>query len=659
MPSPESSATRSEFPELTVPVCLGLVLVLALLTFGRATFQAFPFVWDDRSAVAGSVEMQSGNVGATAARAFLAPADPADHTHTYRPVATVSFALNSMLTGYYSPAFHAVNLALHLLAVALLFFLARALLGSVAGAAAAAALLASHPLAAGVVGWVAGRAELLGLIFALGAALAYRRGTAGLRDSPGLLGAAWALALLSMLSHESGLALLLVLPFFDRMAPGFKPARGFREFLSRQGGLWVVAFLYVALRVHAHPNGLDMGPGQEVRPLLAAMTTGRALFYDVLVALVPWLTTVLAPLALSGPKGLEMVNEGGGTLGALAVPALLAMLALSIWVMARRRAAGMGLLWFWLALLPMLDLSLASSTTPDRAMYLPLAGLSVSFGALAMWLFGRLRSRGAALAVVLGCLLLNSGVGISRVGLWKDEVSLPQTLAERHPKNVAVLNELGAALGRSGKPEEALQAFRKARAADSLDVRAVSNLALAYTRAGQPDSALLVLLPALRAGSGLPELHLAAAEALMAKGKTSEAISEYADILDNDTTNVQAHMGLAQVYYRLRNLPEATFELERAREFAPRDPRVHNNLGLAYFDTRKFEAAEIEFRRAIQLDGSAPQFYYNLARLKYQQGQYAEALPPVDKLVELLPGNPGPRALRDTIQARIARGTKR
>ncbi len=659
MSSQATNPNRFELPELTVPVGLGLALVLALLTFGRATFQAFPFVWDDRSAIAGSTEMQGGQVAAVARQAFMGPADPADHTHAYRPVAAVSFALNSMLTGYRSPAFHAVNLLLHLVAVALLFFLARASLESVAGAAAAAAMLASHPLAAGVVGWVAGRAELLGLVFALGAALVYRRSTSSGRDSIGLLAAAWVLALLSMLSHESGLALLLALPLLDRWAPGFQPARGMGSFFSRQGGLWAAAFLYLALRVHAHPAGLDAGIGSEARPLFAALTIGRALFYDVLVALLPLLTTVLSPLVVSGPRGLEVVNEGSGALGALAVPALLVMLALSIGVLMRHRAAGVGLLWFWLALLPLLDLSIVTATTPDRALYIPLAGLSIAFGALAMWLFRRLPSPRTALVAVLGILLVHTGVGIARVGLWKDEVSLPQTLAARHPQNSTALTELGAAYGRSGKTEEALKTFRAARSVDSLDARAACNLALAYVRAGKPDSAILVLGPALRNSPGMPELHLAAAEALLAKGEVAEAMSSYADVLDHDTTNVTAHMGMAQIYYGQHQLPEAVIELQRALEFAPRDPRIHNNLGLVYFVARRFDEADKEFRRAIQLDGSVSQFYYNLARLKYQQGQYAEAMPPVQKLMELLPGNPGPRALRDTIQARLSRGAPR
>ena len=46
--------------------------------------------------------------------------------------------------------------------------------------------------------------------------------------------------------------------------------------------------------------------------------------------------------------------------------------------------------------------------------------------------------------------------------------------------------------------------------------------------------------------------------------------------------------------------------------------------------------------------------HYNLARVKYMQGDYESVLPEVDKLIALLPGNPGPVSLRDTVLARMA-----
>ena len=94
-------------------------------------------------------------------------------THQYYPLVFSSFWLDHKLFGLAPAGFHALNVLLHLLNVALVFRLARRL--AIPGAAFVAGLFALHPMMVESVAWVSERKNVLSGAFYLGAFLAYLR----------------------------------------------------------------------------------------------------------------------------------------------------------------------------------------------------------------------------------------------------------------------------------------------------------------------------------------------------------------------------------------------------------------------------------------------------------------------------------------------------
>jgi len=93
----------------------------------------------------------------------------------YRPLTSLSFALNWALTGASPAPFHAVNVALHVVVCLLLFAALRRLGAGSSTSFAAAVLFAVHPLHTEAVTWIVGRAELIGAAFFLGGWLVHLR----------------------------------------------------------------------------------------------------------------------------------------------------------------------------------------------------------------------------------------------------------------------------------------------------------------------------------------------------------------------------------------------------------------------------------------------------------------------------------------------------
>ncbi|MGH9868357.1 MAG: hypothetical protein ACREAA_09365, partial [Candidatus Polarisedimenticolia bacterium] len=118
-----------------------------------------------------------------------------DYGNLYRPLTILSYAANHAVSGLEPWSYHAVNLALHALASALVVVLAVALGLPVGAAAAAGLLFAAHPVHTEAVAGVVGRAELLAACAVLGAWCLHLGGS-GIRRALGV-GLLFALGLFS------------------------------------------------------------------------------------------------------------------------------------------------------------------------------------------------------------------------------------------------------------------------------------------------------------------------------------------------------------------------------------------------------------------------------------------------------------------------------
>jgi len=130
-------------------------------------------------------------------------------TGLFRPLTILSFSLNRLIFGIDAWGYLLVNIALHA-AVTLVFYLLLTKLGLALECAwLAAALFAVHPVHCEPVIELVGRSELLAALFSL-LAIYFSRGTA-LRADFAALGC----FLLALLSKESGVVVLAVVPLID------------------------------------------------------------------------------------------------------------------------------------------------------------------------------------------------------------------------------------------------------------------------------------------------------------------------------------------------------------------------------------------------------------------------------------------------------------
>lgn len=168
----------------------------------------------------------------------------------YRPVVSLSYALDARWSGVHPQGFHATNVALHAAASWLVALLLERVVGDERLALLGALVFAVHPALAPAVAWIPGRNDLLLAVFALTAWLALLRGASTVH----LLAFAAAL-----LSKETAAALPLVWALHLGLEPAARP-RGLARFALP--GAWAAL---VTARVLAHPALGAVSPGGFAR----------------------------------------------------------------------------------------------------------------------------------------------------------------------------------------------------------------------------------------------------------------------------------------------------------------------------------------------------------------------------------------------------------
>jgi len=366
---------------------------------------------------------------------------------SYRPIDLLSFAANYLVHGKYLFGYHAVNVALHVADTWLLFFLFRRRFGETT-AGIAALLFAVLPVHVEAVTSIVGRAELLAAFFLLLAWFAAERALArGRRFSA----SASTLYFLAILTKESAVVFPALL-FLDAMAaePGSFPRRV--GSLLRRRALFYLSFVVplaatFALRIAVLKGFLisKMAGFFELENPLVSLSAFRRIG-NASAVLVRYLGRILFPARLSADESawqLPLFSPRSPLFWA-ALLAVAGLAAAGILLFSRRPAAGFGILFFFIAVLPTSNLLFATGTImAERLMYLPSAGVVLaiaSFFPSDPDALGRRRAAAMVVAVLTLLLLFRT---IVRNPVWESDETLFTNLVRTSPHSAKAHYDFG------------------------------------------------------------------------------------------------------------------------------------------------------------------------------------------------------------------------
>ncbi|HZP25138.1 MAG TPA: tetratricopeptide repeat protein [Terriglobales bacterium] len=542
-----------------------------------------PFAnYDDPDYVSDNVHVRAG-LNWTTIRWAMTARDAAN----WHPVTWLSHALDVQIFGLSPAGPHDVNLVLHLVNALLLFWILQRATGFVGRSWMVAALFALHPMNVESVAWIAERKNLLSLFFFLLTLAAYHwyattpPPTAGGRDlrGPRFLAVA-ALFAIGLMAKPQVITLPFVLLLWD---------------------YWPLGRLALRSSPFAHSDRLTSGEQRiannawrqlllEKVPLLGlclmsavltfnAQAAGGATSYysfrfrlaNAIVSYARYLGKAVWPshLALFYPYPLYPYK----LMEVFAAFAVLVGISLVVAVEHRRRRyLAVGWLWFLGTLVPMIGMvQVGTQAMADRYAYLSFIGLFI----MACWTVADwademqfspilLRIAGVAILAVLGIL------SHRQVGFWNDHITLwTHTLEVTHDNWVAE-NNLGTALLKAGRAEEAIPHFRAAVALYPSD----------------PNSNLNI--------GTYEQMH----------GNLPAAIERYkaaAGYARNPKTRARAYNNLGYAYKDIGDLISARDSFQKAVAAAPEYSGAWISLGLVAQRTGDLALAVEAYSRAVQL----------------------------------------------------------
>ena len=419
-----------------------------------------------------------------------------------------------------------------------------------------AVLFAVHPQRVESVAWASERKDLLAGLFWLlttGAYLRYAR-----RPGAGRYAAVLALFALGLTAKPMLVTLpfaLLLLDFWPlgRLPlPGRRPARPvpWQGVLVEKVPLLLLTVPSILVTLRAQTRG--------VVPFVHPAFPERVA--NALISLLAYLETFFWPrgLALLYPYP-EQGTPVASMLAAAAALALVTAGALHL----RRRLPFLPVGWFWFlgTLVPVIGLvQVGSQSHADRYTYLPLVGFAVAL----VWLAGALAPRGAAArrGVALCAAAWVAALGaaaVSQTAVWRDDLTLLGHTVRVTKDNYVIMNNLGEALAKAGRRDEAIAVLREAVRISPDHCNASYNLGLNLLRQSRPLEAIpplerslecykrknmkLVWVTDTLSNLGTANYQL---------GRLAEAEAYYAEFIRLDGGNAWANQMLAVIRARLR-----------------------------------------------------------------------------------------------------------
>jgi tetratricopeptide (TPR) repeat protein len=568
------------------------------------------------------------------------------HMGPYVPLAWLTLGADYLLWGLEPWGYHLSAVLFHTASAALLWAVARRLLGAAlpsappgalaAGAAVAALFWAIHPLRVESVAWITERRDVVSGLPTLSSVLAYLRAWAG-RAGDGRLARPWlGLAVvcygLALLAKPTVVGLALVFLALD-LHPLRRPGEGRRwpQLLREK-----LPFLAIA----GLAAGLSLATSQRLLTDLATLSIPQRLALSA-YGLVFYLGKTLLPWDLSPLYTLfHPVDPWAPRFVAAGATVVLAGAAIAAG--AARWPAGVATAVAVLALaLPTLGLlHNGPQIAADRYTYAPAMAWSLLPGAGVAWLAtaaaaGRLRSswwRTARVAIAAGlaglCLLT-----IVQERVWRDSVSLWRHAARVEPESDIPVFYLGWALAAGGRHDEARRHFERAlarapAAQPALRAHLLLHLGTVQAEAGELAGAERSFREALRIDPHHPIARIRLGLALLALERREEGerlLLEAAGTLD------------PWPRYRTVELRQA---VERVPlELAEARGRLAFALGVQLHRHGAAAPAAEQYRLAVALLPGHAAAWNNLGVLEAQQGRRSEALAAFLRALAAQPGH--------------------
>jgi superkiller protein 3 len=233
-----------------------------------------------------------------------------------------------------------------------------------------------------------------------------------------------------------------------------------------------------------------------------------------------------------------------------------------------------------------------------------------------------------------------------RLGLLLDKAKPPQrqealrflsVAVALRPQSAGAYLNLGLALDRQGRVDEAIAACRQAIELRPFEAKAYRSIVPLLQKQGRPEEAVSLCRKAVELKPDSVEAYANLGNALREQGKLSEAVEAFHKAIELDPSNFDPYGGLANTLRLQGRLDEAVAACRKTIALKPDCEEAYNQLAIAFKEQRRTDEAVAAWHKAIELNPDYVTGYWNLGGLLDDLGRTDEAIAMCRKAIELKP----------------------
>lgn len=581
--------------------CIAILAVASILLYANTVGNGF--VLDDNTAIVGNHIVTQGvsAIPEIFSTPYLQGFAYTKHG-LYRPLPLSMFAIEWQLSDGTPTLSHLINVLVFAACVIILFLFLDELFErrNTKVAFIAALLFAVHPIHTEVVANIKSRDELMCFLFSM---LALRSSVRHVRNGGmSSLASVGITYFLSLLSKESSISLVLIIPFTVFF---FLEGARSRKWAATVTTL-VTAIIFIAIRASVlSADHADFVSGVDVSEnSLAAASSIWQREATAIFMLGKYLRLLVVPFPLISDYSYNAVPlvsfSNVRVLLSLLAYVVMPVFAVYRIIKYRRDIYTYGIAFYLLTLALFSNVFfLLSATMAERFLFFPSAGFCLAGAQLYCNVFHLNKSAFARLPDIkksgplLLILLVYGFLTIARNGIWKDGYTLFTTDIKSAPDSYRLRHYLGYEIANNIRNEpdslakreltnEMIQNLRKATAIlPDYSTETYQIMAMGYLELGMPDSAAQLYQRAFRLGSRDSLLLNNLAGIYFKKGQFRECIQLCQENVALYPDYARAYMNMGAAYLKMAQYDSAASVLKKAAALEPDNGATNYYLSIA------------------------------------------------------------------------------
>jgi hypothetical protein len=534
------------------------------------------FVWDDNSLITTNQWIKSlSNIDK-----FFTDYSTASDDRTnkiYRPITTLSYALDYQLWGLNPYGYHLNNVVLHFFVSISLFLFIKNVFGNNFIAVLTSLLFGVHPVHTEAISWVKGRADILMTLFFVLSLLFYHISNTKKKKFYYFL--SLILFIISIFSKETSVVLPLIILVFDFVVYNKINIKKYVPYL-------IIAICFVLIRRIVMGSFAQCG------------WWGGSPYYTFLTMLfvLPiYFRLLFFPFNLCADYIFDIKKTFFSTEILFSALFVLFLVLITIFSLKTKNYIIFFCLTFIIiSLLPVLNIIPIEVLLAERFLYLPSIGFCLFMGYYLEKLFITEQTFAYTVFAIISVLFFITTY--LRNFDWKDNFSLWNKTFLQNTKNFRAANNLAFEYEKIGDYEKALNLYSYA-----------------------------LTLPAYISPKSAPQqlyarVHNNIGNIYFNTKNYTKAIEEYSIAIKMDPEYSQAYFNLGLLYKTIGDLNKAIYYYQKAIELSPKTAEYYNNLGIVYMLKDNYDEAIKMYTKALEINPYFTQVYSNLEiALRYKQ----------------------------------------